>query len=123
MAVTAAIQLGWLGTSGLREVATRCARGAHYLFDELTALPGVTPVSSQPFFREFAIHLGRPADEVIERMAERNVLAGLALSALSRGADPSIEGAIDDVLLVAVTERRTKDEIDHYVTAMREVLS
>ena len=42
MAVTAAIQLGWLGTQGLREVATRCARGAHYLFDELTASPGVT---------------------------------------------------------------------------------
>src|ERR1700731_145846 len=53
MAVTAAIQLGWLGTYGLREVATRCARGAHYLFEALTGLPSVTPVSAQPFFREF----------------------------------------------------------------------
>jgi glycine dehydrogenase subunit 1 len=123
MAVTAAIQLGWLGTYGLREVATRCARGAHYLFDELVALPGVTPVSSEPFFREFAVHLGRPASEVIERMAERHVLAGLSVSALSDGPDPSIEGAIDDVLLVTVTERRTKDEIDHYVAALRGVLS
>ncbi|MGA7834959.1 MAG: aminomethyl-transferring glycine dehydrogenase subunit GcvPA, partial [Acidimicrobiales bacterium] len=73
MAVTAAIQLGWLGTYGLREVATRCARGAHYLYGELAALSGVSPVSSQPFFREFALHLGRPAVEVIERMAERQV--------------------------------------------------
>ncbi|MGC2175301.1 MAG: aminomethyl-transferring glycine dehydrogenase subunit GcvPA [Acidimicrobiales bacterium] len=123
MAVTAAIQLGWLGTNGLREVATRCARGAHYLFDELTALPGVSPVSSQPFFREFAIHLDRPAQDVIEEMAEHDVLAGLSVSALGRGADPSIEGSIDDVLLVTVTERRTKDEIDHYIAAMKEVLS
>jgi glycine dehydrogenase subunit 1 len=123
MAVTAAIQLGWLGTYGLREVATRCARGAHYLFDELTALPGVSPVSTQPYFREFALHLGRSADEVIERMAERDVLAGLSVAALCHGAEPSIEGSIDDVLLVTVTERRTKDEIDHYVTAMKEVLS
>jgi glycine dehydrogenase subunit 1 len=123
MAVTAAIQLGWLGTYGLREIATRCARGAHYLFDELVALPGVTPVSTQPYFREFALHLGRPADEVIERMAERDVLAGLSLNALCHGADPSIEGSLEDVLLVAVTERRTKDEIDAYVTAMKEVLS
>jgi glycine dehydrogenase subunit 1 len=123
MAVTAAIQLGWLGTYGLREVATRCARGAHYLFDELTALPGVTPVSTQPYFREFAVHLGRSADEVIERMAERHVLAGLSVNALCHGADPSIEGSVDDVLLVTVTERRTKDEIDDYVTAMKEVLS
>ena len=123
MAVTAAIQLGWLGTQGLREVATRCARGAHYLFDELTALPGVTSVSSHPFFREFAVHLRRPADDVIEQMAERDVLAGLSVSALSHGADPSIEGSIDDVLLVTVTERRTKDELDHYAAAMNEVLS
>jgi glycine dehydrogenase subunit 1 len=123
MAVTAAIQLGWLGTYGLREVATRCARGAHYLFDELIALPGVTPVSTQPYFREFALHLGRSADEVIERMAERDVLAGLSVNALCHGADPSIEGSVDDVLLVTVTERRTKDEIDDYVTAMKEVLS
>ncbi len=123
MAVTAVIQLGWLGTFGLREVATRCARGAHYLFDEVVTLPGVTPVSSQPFFREFAVHLSRPADEVIERMAERHVLAGLSVSALSHGVDPSIEGPIDDVLLVTVTERRTKDDIDHYVASMREVLS
>jgi glycine dehydrogenase subunit 1 len=123
MAVTAAIQLGWLGTYGLREIATRCARGAHYLFDELVALPGVTPVSSQPYFREFAVHLGRSADEVIERMAERNVLAGLSVNALCHGVDPSIEGSLNDVLLVTVTERRTKDEIDDYVTAMKEVLS
>jgi glycine dehydrogenase subunit 1 len=123
MAVTAAIQLGWLGTYGLREIATRCARGAHYLFGELTALPGVTPVSAQPFFREFAVRLGRSADDVIERMAERDVLAGLSVNALCNGTDPSIEGTVDDVLLVTVTERRTKDEIDHYVAAMKEVLS
>jgi glycine dehydrogenase subunit 1 len=123
MAVTAAIQLGWLGTYGLREIATRCARGAHYLFDELVALPGVTPVSTQPYFREFALHLGRSADEVIERMAEHDVLAGLSLNALCHGTDPSIEGSLEDVLLVTVTERRTKDEIDDYVTAMKEVLS
>ncbi len=123
MAVTAAIQLGWLGTYGLREVATRCARGAHYLFDELVALPGVTSISTRPFFREFAVRLGRSADEVIERMAERDVLAGLSVNALCHGADPSIEGSVDDVLLVTVTERRTKDEIDHYVAAMKEALS
>src|SRR5665213_3100778 len=48
MAVTATIQLGWLGTQGLREVATRCAQGAHYLYDELLSISGVQAVSSQP---------------------------------------------------------------------------
>ena len=123
MAVTAAIQLGWLGTYGLREIATRCAQGAHYLYDQLVRLDGVAPVSTQPFFREFALRLSKPASEVISFMADRDVLAGLAVAALSAGADPSVELDIDRVLLVTVTERRTKDEIDHYVKSLREALS
>jgi glycine dehydrogenase subunit 1 len=122
MAVTAAIQLGWLGTQGLREVATRCAQGAHYLFDELMGVDGVTALSSQPFFREFAVRLPRRADEVIALMAEGDVLAGLSVAALAGGSDPSIEDGIERVLLVAVTERRTKDEIDHYVELLKEAL-
>ncbi|HVA53967.1 MAG TPA: aminomethyl-transferring glycine dehydrogenase subunit GcvPA [Acidimicrobiales bacterium] len=123
MAVTAAIQLGWLGTYGLREVATRCAQGAHYLYQELLALGGVEALCTQPFFREFALRLTKPADQVIAAMAESNVLAGLAVSALSGGADPSVEGDVEHVLLVTVTERRTKDEIDHYVNVLREALT
>ena len=122
MAVTAAIQLGWLGTYGLREIATRCAQGAHYLFEQLMRLEGVEAVSTQPFFREFALRLSKPASEVIALMAEREVLAGLAVDALSGGPDPSVEDGIDRVLLVTVTERRTKDEIDHYVTSLQEAL-
>lgn len=122
MAVTAAIQLGWLGTFGLREIATRCAQGAHYLYDELLRLDGVEALTTQPFFREFAVRLSKPASEVISLMAESNVLAGLAVVALSGGADPSIEDDIDRALLVTVTERRTKDEIDHYVNVMRSAL-
>ena len=123
MAVTAAIQLGWLGTYGLREIATRCAQGAHYLFDQLLELNGVESITDQPFFREFAVRLSQPASRVIERMAERGVLAGLALGELCGDRDPSIEGPVDTVLLVTVTERRTKDEIDHYVAALKDVLA
>jgi glycine dehydrogenase subunit 1 len=123
MAVTAAIQLGWLGTHGLREIATRCAQGAHYLFAQLLEIKGVESITDQPFFREFAVRLSQPASLVIERMAERGVLAGLALSDLCGDRDPSIDGPIDAVLLVTVTERRTKEEIDHYVAALKEVLS
>jgi glycine dehydrogenase subunit 1 len=122
MAVTAAIQLGWLGTYGLREIATRCAQGAHYLYEHLMRLDGVEAVSTQPFFREFALRLSKPASAVIELMAERDVLAGLSVEALSAGADPSIDVDIDRVLLVTVTERRTKDEIDHYVKSLQEAL-
>ena len=122
MAVTAAIQLGWLGTQGLREIATRCAQGAHYLFDQLVAIGGVTAVSTQPFFREFAVRLTRDASSVLLTMASDGVLGGVAVSALTSGDDPSIDGAIENVLLVTVTERRTKDEIDHYVEILRKAV-
>jgi len=122
MAVTAAIQLGWLGTQGLREIATRCAQGAHYLFDQLVAIDGVTAVSSQPFFREFAVGLTRDASSVLLTMASDGVLGGVAVSALTSGDDPSIDADIESVLLVTVTERRTKDEIDHYVEILRKAV-
>jgi glycine dehydrogenase subunit 1 len=122
MAVTAAIQLGWLGTQGLREVATRCAQGAHYLFDELVKIDGVSAVSTQPFFREFAVRLGRDASSVLLTMAGDGVLGGVAVAALTSGSDPSIEGDLDDVLLVTVTERRTKEEIDRYVEVLRKAV-
>jgi glycine dehydrogenase subunit 1 len=122
MAVTAAIQLGWLGTQGLREVATRCAQGARYLFDELGDVAGATPVSTQPFFREFALRTPKAASEVLERMANDGVLGGLSVSALTGGSDASIDHDIDNVLLVTVTERRTRAQIDHYVDVLRKAV-
>jgi glycine dehydrogenase subunit 1 len=123
MAVTAAIQLGYLGTQGLAEVATRCAHGAHYLFDKITALPGVSAVSSQPFFREFAVRLPKNASVVLEQMATHGILGGLAISGLADAGDPSIAGDHEALLLVTVTERRTLAELDHYVDVLGKVLS
>ncbi len=121
MALTAAVQLGWLGTAGLAEVATRCACGARYCRDAMLRLDGVEPLTgSTPTLREFALHLPIPADLAIERLADEGYLAGVALDALvgedgdgSLGADSASHG-----LLVAVTERRTKDEIDGLVAAL-----
>ncbi|NNN02155.1 MAG: aminomethyl-transferring glycine dehydrogenase subunit GcvPA [Acidimicrobiaceae bacterium] len=123
MAVTAAIQLGWLGTQGLREVAIRCAQGAHYLYAELMTVDGVSAVSNQPFFREFAIRLNRDASEVLSSMAHDGVLGGLSVSALCEGDDQSVPEEISKVMIVTVTERRTREEIDHYVDALRKAVS
>jgi glycine dehydrogenase subunit 1 len=123
MAVTAAIQLGWLGTAGLREVAVACARGSHYLHEQLTEIPGVMPVSSAPFFREFAINLPISSEEAIVEMAKLGFLAGVSLTQLCGNSDRSLEGDLSRTLLVAVTERRTKAEIDSYVDALRKVIA
>jgi lysozyme family protein len=55
-------------------------------------------------------------------MANDGVLGGVSVAALTGGPDPSIEGDLEDVLLVTVTERRTKEEIDRYVEVLRKAV-
>ncbi len=115
MAVTAAIQLGWLGTSGLAEVARRCAQGTRYTRDQLVGSDRFEPFASAPVLREFAVRLPLPASTVIERMADEGFLAGI-----------SLEGAVEGGefgLLVAVTERRTREEIDAFVTSLTKAVA
>jgi glycine dehydrogenase subunit 1 len=115
MAVTAAIQLGWLGTSGLVEVARRCAQATRYTRDQLFASDRLTPFASAPVLREFAVRVPVPASTVIERMADEGFLAGI-----------SLEGAVDGGefgLLIAVTERRTREEIDAFATALSKAVN
>ena len=115
MAVTAAIQLGWLGTAGLAEVALRCAQATRYTREALVALDGVEPYAGAPVLREFAVRLPLPAETVIARMADAGFLAGISL------AGDVVDG--EHGLLVAVTERRTRDEIDAYVTALAKAIA
>jgi glycine dehydrogenase subunit 1 len=115
MAVTAAIQLSWLGTSGLVEVATRCARATRYARDAVLAIDGITPWAGAPVLREFAVRLPVAAETVVERMADAGFLAGI-----------SLEGAVDGGahgLLIAATERRTAGQIDAYATALAKAIA
>ncbi len=122
MAVTAAIQLGWLGTYGLREVATRCAQGAHFLFDEITKIKGVEPVSSQPFFREFAYRVPKRASKVLSRMAEEGILGGLSVEALNSDGSDDARGPDDHEILVTTTERRTRAHIELYAKTLAKAI-
>ena len=120
MALTAAVQLGWLGTTGLAEIATRSARAARYARDQLVALEGVEPLTgTTPTLREFALRLPVDAAVAIERMADEGFLAGVALDELTGGGDGSVSAAdAARGLLVALTERRSRAEIDRYVAAL-----
>jgi glycine dehydrogenase subunit 1 len=114
MAVTAAIQLGWLGTSGLGEVARRCAQATRYTRDQLLASDRLIPFAGAPVLREFAVRLPVPASTVIERMADEGFLAGISLEGAVEGGEYG--------LLVAVTERRTRDEIDAFATSLTKAV-
>ena len=111
IAVVATLQLAWLGTSGLRELALRCARATRYTREALLAIDGVEPLVNAPVLREFAVHTPVAPDVVAERLADEGFLAGIALG------EPYETG-----LLVAATERRTRAEIDAYAAAFEKVV-
>ena len=117
IAVACMIQLAWLGTGGLRELALRCARGTRYAREALTAIPGVTLLASAPTLREFAVSLPLPAATVSERRADEGVLAGVPV-----GVEGGVVKDSGDALLVAVTERRTRSEIDRYASCLEKVV-
>jgi glycine dehydrogenase subunit 1 len=113
MAVAATVYLGWLGPEGLEELGRRCASKAAYAAERLTEVPGVELLfGDAPFFKEFPLRLPRPAAEVRDALIERGFLPGIAL--------PDADG---HALLVAVTERRTRDEIDALAMALKEVVA
>jgi glycine cleavage system P protein (glycine dehydrogenase) subunit 1 len=112
MAIAATVYLAWLGPAGFAELGERCAAKAAYAFDTLCRVPGVTPAFPDgAFFKEFTLRLPRPAPDVIAAMAQRGFLAGTAAPWVG-----------PDALVVAVTERRTRAEIDALAATLGEVL-
>jgi glycine dehydrogenase subunit 1 len=112
MAIAATVYLAWLGPDGLAELGRLCAAKAAYAFDRLTEIDGVEPLfEGAAFFKEFPVRLPRSAVEVRDAMVDLGFLAGVPLE------DDDGRG-----LVVAVTERRTRAQIDAFARAMREVL-
>jgi glycine dehydrogenase subunit 1 len=109
-ALRALIYLTLMGKEGLREVATQCHAKAEYLKFKL----GFADVlNSAPTFNEFVLRLPKSAEEAVRGMASRGFEAGLPLASVGAGGDND--------LLVAVTERRTREQLDAYALALEEV--
>ena len=114
-ALATTVYLASLGRRGIREVAEQNLHKAHYLHGRLLEQTPAEALYDQQFFNEFPVVLPRPAAEVLARMEEAGFYAGVELHRL----DPTLpEGA----LLIAVTERRTREEMDAYVEAMKGVI-
>ena len=124
MAVTAAIQLGWLGTQGLAEVAHRCVSATRYLTEQVCAVDGVEPLlPGVPVVRDVAVTTPIPAAMVLERLADEGFLGGLALDSLTQEGDASIDASHrSSTILMSATERRTKGEIDAFAAALTKAV-
>jgi glycine dehydrogenase subunit 1 len=114
-ALMATIYLATLGKRGLVEVGELSAAKAHYAADRLTGIPGVSLRFDAPFFKEFALRLPKPPERVAARLAKSKILAGLPLK--------SVERSLSDCLLVAVTEKRTKAEIDRFADELAKAVA
>ncbi len=108
-ALRALVYLSLLGKVGLQDVAKACHAKAEYLKGKL----GFAKVLNDgPTFNEFAVRLPKNATEVIEQLLPKGFLAGLPLTAAG-------VGHVND-LLIAVTEKRTREELDAFAAALEE---
>jgi glycine dehydrogenase subunit 1 len=114
-ALAASVYLTALGKQGLREVAKLNVQKAHYAKQRLLQVPGVSSPDDAPFFNEFAVKLSRPVAEVNAALLEKGMIGGYDLGRFKL---PMYEGQ----MLLAVTELRTKTEIDRLATELEAVL-
>jgi glycine dehydrogenase subunit 1 len=112
-ALAGVVYLSWLGRRGLVELGELLLARTHYARQTLSALDGVQALHEQPVAREFALRLDADVDAVRRRCVQDGVNPGVDAQALS--GRPEDAG----VLLVAITERRSREDIDR----LAEVLS
>lgn len=113
-ALRATIYLSLMGKTGFARLAQLCADRASYAFERLTAIPGVEPLYKHYFFNEFALKLNRKAAEVSSALIDQGFAAGFPVYRYYEG--------MEDVLLLAFTEKRTKEEIDILAAKIEHVL-
>jgi glycine dehydrogenase subunit 1 len=111
LAIGGLVYLSWLGPQGLREVGETCMSLAQHAKDRLTDAGVELVFPERTTFKEFAVRVGRSASDAIRDARERHGLhPGYALGRDYAG--------LDDAVLVAVTERRTADDIERLVEAL-----
>ena len=107
MALWVTIYLSVMGKEGLKEAAQMSVDGAHYLYEKLIQTGKFKPAFNQPFFNEFCVkYVGGDLDQLQQRLLDNGILGGIKMA--------------DDMLMLAVTEKRTKEEVDLLVSLVTQ---
>jgi glycine dehydrogenase subunit 1 len=101
MALYVTIYMSLMGKQGVKEAAEQSYAGAHYLYDELLKTGRFKPAFNQPFFNEFCVTYDGDIDALQEECLDAGFLAGVKVD--------------DHTLMLAVTEQRTREEIDELI--------
>nr|BAL56189.1 glycine dehydrogenase subunit 1 [uncultured Acetothermia bacterium]BAL59937.1 glycine dehydrogenase subunit 1 [Candidatus Acetothermum autotrophicum] len=111
MALCATIYLATLGRRGLRKLAELNLQKAHYLAERIVKLPGFALRFSGPFFNEFVVKTRKKPSRLLKALRDEGFLGGIDLAPYEL-----VDG---NNLLIAVTERRTRDEMDRFVKILK----
>jgi glycine dehydrogenase subunit 1 len=109
--LAATVYMAAMGKEGLKEAANQSTAKAHYLANEISKLQNVKLAFDKPFFKEFTIKTETDPQIIIDKLIEKNIFAGLNLNNFGLG----------NMLLIAVTEKKTKKQMDDFVKALSEV--
>lgn len=107
MALYVTIYMSVMGHKGLADACSLSYSGAHYLAEQLVATGKCTMAFDKPFFNEFAVRTTVPACKVLDALANEGILGGVRVA--------------DDMLIVCVTEQRTKEEIDKFIETVNKI--
>jgi len=110
-ALAGTVYMCLMGKNGLKEAAELSMKNAHYLAREIEKIDGYSLAFDAPFFKEFTINTPIDPQEIIERLKEYSILPGIDLISVN----------YENKLLIAVTEKKSKIEMDDLITALREV--
>ncbi len=112
-ALSSLVYLCTLGKQGIVEVANQCFSKSHYLYNRLSETRCFKPLYDVEFFREFVVETPIPAKEIVDIMLKHKIFAGVPLSIF--------DNSFMNQLLIAVTEKRTKQEIDTFVDLLQNI--
>lgn len=113
-ALTAAVYMALMGKEGLETVANLCIQKAHYAYEKLLNIEGVKPVFNAPFFKEFVVKLDGSIEDLNTHLLNHNIIGGYDISRDY----PELNGG----WLVAVTEKRSREDIDLLAQKVGEIL-
>ena len=114
-ALAAAVYMTVMGRQGLKEVAMQSLNKAHYAFNKIISIPGITPLFSAPFFKEFAVKLPISPEKLNKKLLSSGIIGGYSLA--------KDYPLLDNGWLIAVTEKRTKQEIDFMCQKVGEIIN
>ncbi|TYB95645.1 MAG: aminomethyl-transferring glycine dehydrogenase subunit GcvPA [Kosmotoga sp.] len=115
-ALLASIYMSLMGKNGIKEIATRCLKKSHFLYEKLLKIEGISPVFDAPFFHEFVLRINKDTsiEEINKKLLKEKILGPLPLKRFF----PNME----DCALFCATEAVNNEDITFFAGKLEEIL-